>query len=270
MQAKLVVVSGGPANSEITVRLPAVIGRSREANLTVPHPQVSRRHCELVERDGLLIVRDLKSTNGTLIDGRRVAEAPLVPESQFTVGPLTLRAVYEYEGDPAAVPAAQFADEEQQPAKPHVPETVTFEPAAEAADEAAESEAPAAATEEESFEWSLDEEEESPQTEAVAESPAAIPEPLSFDEAESEDEQSEPAPSPPPSLSRRDPEEPAPSPPPAVSADAGENGKSSAPRQPAPAPAAASEEKPAASSSAAVPSEEEEDEAFEGFLSDLK
>ena len=50
---------------------------------------VSRQHCELTEEDGVLMVRDLGSTNGTLLQGRRIDAAPLLPGTQFTVGPLT-------------------------------------------------------------------------------------------------------------------------------------------------------------------------------------
>lgn len=71
--------------------LPAVIGRGREADLTMPHPLVSREHCRLFERDGRLYVRDLGSTNGTYVGQRRVSEAE-VPEGELlTVGSVTLR-----------------------------------------------------------------------------------------------------------------------------------------------------------------------------------
>ncbi|MGD0899118.1 MAG: FHA domain-containing protein, partial [Thermoguttaceae bacterium] len=80
------------------------------AGLTVPHPLISRRHCELFEQNGLLMLRDLGSLNGTLIGGRRVALSPLPPGAKFTVGPVTFQADYQYEGDLAALPSPQFLD----------------------------------------------------------------------------------------------------------------------------------------------------------------
>ncbi|MFH1265802.1 MAG: FHA domain-containing protein, partial [Planctomycetota bacterium] len=64
MDAKLVIVGGKANKSQVSVKLPTVIGRSREADLTVAHPMISRKHCELYEVDGLVRIRDLGSLNG--------------------------------------------------------------------------------------------------------------------------------------------------------------------------------------------------------------
>jgi predicted component of type VI protein secretion system len=118
METKLLITSGTADKRWVALRLPTVLGRGREASLTVPHPLISRRHCELFEQDGLLMLRDLGSLNGTMVGGRRVALAPLPPGAEFTVGPLTFQAHYEYEGDPEAIPPAQVLDEPQPGAKP--------------------------------------------------------------------------------------------------------------------------------------------------------
>jgi len=115
MQAKLIVVGGKANKSAVALRLPTVIGRSREAQLTVAHPMISRQHCEIFEVDGLLMIRDLGSLNGTLVDGRRIIEAPLCPDAEFTVGPLTFRAQYQYAGNLDALPPVKMADEATQP-----------------------------------------------------------------------------------------------------------------------------------------------------------
>ncbi len=110
MDAKLIVIGGKTSKESVALKLPTVIGRGRKVGLTVAHPMISRRHCELFEADGLLMVRDLGSLNGTVIDGRRIKESPLPPEGEFAVGPLTFRAQYEYEGDLNALPDAVLAD----------------------------------------------------------------------------------------------------------------------------------------------------------------
>ncbi len=113
MEAKLIVVGGKASKREVSLKLPTTIGRSRQADLTVAHPMVSRQHCELYEEDGVLKLRDLGSLNGTFIDGQRISEACLRPDAQFTVGPLTFCAKYEYAGDVNAIPLPRTADGQQ-------------------------------------------------------------------------------------------------------------------------------------------------------------
>ena len=110
MDAKLVVVSGSTKASEFTLRLPAVLGRGREATLMLPHPLVSRRHCEIFESNGYLVVRDMGSLNGTYVNHKRVTEAVLPPGGLLTLGSVTFQAVYDSSPagatPPAAVPVA--------------------------------------------------------------------------------------------------------------------------------------------------------------------
>ena len=93
-QVKLLVVGGQTESPEIELTLPAVFGRGREASVTLPHPLVSRRHCELFERNGEVIVRDLGSLNGTFVGSERVTESVLHPGELLTVGTVTFRAIY--------------------------------------------------------------------------------------------------------------------------------------------------------------------------------
>jgi predicted component of type VI protein secretion system len=113
MEAKLTVVAGKANKKSIALTPPTKIGRSRDADLTIPHPMISRQHCEVFEANGLLMVRDVGSLNGTMVGGRRIKEAPLPPLAEFTVGPLTFRAEYQYEGDLSKLPAPVWADDDE-------------------------------------------------------------------------------------------------------------------------------------------------------------
>jgi predicted component of type VI protein secretion system len=95
LNAKLVVVGGDLKTEEIKLRLPATIGRGKGVSITLAHPLVSRKHCELSEASGHLVVRDLGSLNGTFVNNQRVSEAPLKPGELLTIGTVTFRAVYE-------------------------------------------------------------------------------------------------------------------------------------------------------------------------------
>ena len=96
MEAKLIVISGKANKNEVALKLPCTIGRSREADLTIGHPMVSRQHCELSESEGVVLIRDLGSLNGTFVNGERVSESRLDPSAEVTVGPLTFRVDFEY------------------------------------------------------------------------------------------------------------------------------------------------------------------------------
>jgi hypothetical protein len=63
-----------------------VLGRSREADIVIQDPNVSRRHAELRRDEGGWQVVDLGSTNGIKVNGRRVDQQPLSPGDQITLG----------------------------------------------------------------------------------------------------------------------------------------------------------------------------------------
>ena len=67
------------------------IGRATGADFIVDAPLISRVHCRLtVLADGTLEVRDLDSTNGTFVNGRRIESARLAPGDRLGVGRVEL------------------------------------------------------------------------------------------------------------------------------------------------------------------------------------
>ena len=63
-----------------------VIGRSRDCDVTLDDPNVSRRHAELRNEGGGWVVADLGSTNGVKLNGHRVNEHPLSPGDEIVLG----------------------------------------------------------------------------------------------------------------------------------------------------------------------------------------
>jgi Protein of unknown function (DUF3662)/Inner membrane component of T3SS, cytoplasmic domain len=63
-----------------------LVGRSRECDVVVSDPNVSRRHIELRRGDRGWTAIDLGSTNGMKINGRRVSQAQLDPGDRITIG----------------------------------------------------------------------------------------------------------------------------------------------------------------------------------------
>lgn len=71
--------------------LPLRIGRVEGNDMVLPSPEVSRSHCNVVVRGGRVIVTDLGSTNGTLVDGQRIAAPTELAEgARLKLGPFTL------------------------------------------------------------------------------------------------------------------------------------------------------------------------------------
>jgi Protein of unknown function (DUF3662)/Inner membrane component of T3SS, cytoplasmic domain len=63
-----------------------LVGRSRECDVTVSDPNVSRRHIELRRGDGGWTAVDLGSTNGMKVNGRRIGHAELNPGDRIRIG----------------------------------------------------------------------------------------------------------------------------------------------------------------------------------------
>src|SRR4051794_18685581 len=83
MRAQLVPLEGG-SPIEITKDL-TLVGRKEECDLCLNHKSVSKMHCVIVKTDGLLLLRDLGSTNGTRVNGQRVRRAALLPNDQLSI-----------------------------------------------------------------------------------------------------------------------------------------------------------------------------------------
>jgi hypothetical protein len=63
-----------------------VLGRSRECDVRVDDPNVSRRHAEVRQEGATYWLVDLDSTNGTELNGRRVSRAKLADGDTITLG----------------------------------------------------------------------------------------------------------------------------------------------------------------------------------------
>jgi pSer/pThr/pTyr-binding forkhead associated (FHA) protein len=87
-------------DAEVTFRLRSgsikTIGRAIRADFMVDVPLVSRLHCRLTATDaGQLEVIDLKSTNGTFVNDRKIQQAVLVSGDRLRVGRLELLISHE-------------------------------------------------------------------------------------------------------------------------------------------------------------------------------
>jgi len=62
------------------------IGRAPSCDIVLDDRNVSRRHAEIRRRGPVVVLIDLDSTNGTIVNGRRVREHPLADGDRITLG----------------------------------------------------------------------------------------------------------------------------------------------------------------------------------------
>ncbi len=113
MEVKLVMTGGKGAAQEVVVTGPRFfIGRAEDCQLRPRSDLISRHHCVILQEEGLLLVRDLGSKNGTFVNGQRVVtEAELHSGDLLKVGPLEFEVHVVGAPQPAAVPAKPAAQE---------------------------------------------------------------------------------------------------------------------------------------------------------------
>src|SRR5579859_6679141 len=86
--ARLVVVEGKKTGAAVEVgEVPLSIGRLASCELPIDEPQASRKHFEVLRREGAIWVKDLGSKNGTFLnDAKLDGEATLRDGDRLRVG----------------------------------------------------------------------------------------------------------------------------------------------------------------------------------------
>ncbi len=90
--ASFLVRSGAIKGQRLSVRAPVVnIGRAEYNDIVLPDESISTTHAKLQRREGIWVLVDLDSTNGTFVDGERVqGEVPLAPSAIVRFGDISL------------------------------------------------------------------------------------------------------------------------------------------------------------------------------------
>ena len=98
MKVKLKVLKGSGAGKEIKIPTPkCVVGRDEDCHLRPKSDAISRRHCILYVRDGQLQIRDLKSKNGTFVNGDRIKEDRVLKVGdKVNFGPLAFEVLIDH------------------------------------------------------------------------------------------------------------------------------------------------------------------------------
>jgi Inner membrane component of T3SS, cytoplasmic domain/zinc-ribbon domain len=95
----IAIIAGADAGTVYRIEKPRItIGRSG-ADLTINDGEASRQHAAVEVRDQVVLVEDLKSTNGTLVDGEKLTgPVELQDKSEFQIGATTLMLIVTEDG----------------------------------------------------------------------------------------------------------------------------------------------------------------------------
>ena len=104
MRVRLVPLEGGTP-IDVTKEL-ILVGRKEDCDVRIDHKSISKLHCVVVKTDGLLLLRDLGSTNGTRVNGQRVRRAALLPNDLVSFASFKFKIAFGPD-DPGVAPAAQ-------------------------------------------------------------------------------------------------------------------------------------------------------------------
>lgn len=105
MRARLVPVDGG-ASIDLVKDL-TLLGRDEDCDVRLEPKSISKLHCVIAKTDGLLLIRDLGSTNGTRINGQRVRRAALLPNDTLSVANLKYRVMFGADLEPEPIPVVK-------------------------------------------------------------------------------------------------------------------------------------------------------------------
>jgi hypothetical protein len=82
---RVIIVSSGDRVREFT-QSRVILGRSKEADVRIEDPNVSRKHAAIYWNNGRLMLEDLGSTNGTMVNGYPVTTTVLRPQDVVAIG----------------------------------------------------------------------------------------------------------------------------------------------------------------------------------------
>jgi pSer/pThr/pTyr-binding forkhead associated (FHA) protein len=83
-----------------------LVGRDEICDIQIDHKSISKLHCVLVKTDGLILIRDLGSTNGTRVNNQRVRRAALLPNDTLAIANLKYAVKFGMALEEADSPAA--------------------------------------------------------------------------------------------------------------------------------------------------------------------
>ena len=106
----------GPSETRTFDKTEVSIGRVKGNDIVLPKGNVSKRHSRIVVKDGKFIVVDLKSTNGTYVNGRKITSPQVIKTvDKVYIGDFIIAVADSVAQSPVKAPEEKIAPSDIQP-----------------------------------------------------------------------------------------------------------------------------------------------------------
>ena len=99
-RASVVILNGYAEGMEYPVtKISTTLGRDATSDIVVRDPMASRYHAAILYEDGKFLLKDMGSTNGTVLRGRPIVQEQITSRDRFMIGDTALQFIVEDSGE---------------------------------------------------------------------------------------------------------------------------------------------------------------------------
>ena len=93
---------GGATKNRAFQKDEVIIGRIQGNDIVLPRSNISKKHARIVQRDGKMVILDLRSTNGTFVNDKRISAPQVVREDdKIRIGDFVMQVTDDEDAAPA-------------------------------------------------------------------------------------------------------------------------------------------------------------------------
>jgi len=87
------MITGSLKGKTYTIDTDKTIGRGSDNDIVFDEGTISSHHCEIILQYGVFIIKDLDSTNGTIVNGKKIKEFQLNPGDEIKISSVNIKVI---------------------------------------------------------------------------------------------------------------------------------------------------------------------------------